>query len=335
MTDPNREMPKADEMELAYDRIQRLEWQFAPLVVLQAASDTGLLGLLAAEDTVTAAAAAEQLRLHPEVTVKVLRALAGMGILASAGDSFEMRAGYRPLFDPGSEVSHDAGLRHLFELSQRWAAELPEFLRSGEWTKSERTPEGTAAFVRSMRSLAYGITARLDAALDLSQARRLLDLGGGLGTYAIELCMRHPSLHGTVVDVEAVIEHTRAEIARHGLEDRLDALAGDYLDVELPGSMDVVLLANVLHQERPDAAAKLIARAAAALAPGGQLVVLDFTLEDNRREPLMGAIFAINMRLFGDTYSESDLRGWMERAGLSGVTRTDLSPNKFILVGRK
>ena len=67
--------PAADEMESAYDHIQELEWSFAQLPILHAAEETGLLGLLATEDQVTAADAAGALSLHPAVTVKVLRAL--------------------------------------------------------------------------------------------------------------------------------------------------------------------------------------------------------------------------------------------------------------------
>ena len=63
-------------------------------------------------------------------------------------------------------------------------------------------------------------------------------------------------------------------------------------------------------------AAEIIRRAAAALAPGGRVVVVDFAIDDAKQEHLLGALFAINMRSFGDTYSEPELRGWMEDAGL-------------------
>lgn len=324
-----------DEMEEAYDRIQELEWSFAQLPILHAAAETGLLGLLATEDEVTAAQATAHLDLHPVATVKVLRALAAMGILRGQEDSFEMRAGYRPLFDPGSVIHHANGQRHIFELSQMWARELPGFLKTGEWAKTPRDPESMARFVGSMRALSYGMTGRLDQALDLSHSRHLVDFGGGLGTYSIELCLRNPNLSATVIDVEAVAPLTAQEIERHGLSNRVSALAGDYYETPLPKDMDVALFANVLHQEQAEGVARLIERAAAALPEGGQLVVVDFTLEETRTEPRLGAFFAINMRLFGDTYTAGDFRDWMTAAGLKSVTRTDLGPNKLVIVGRK
>ena len=324
-----------DEMERAYDRIQELEWSFAQLPILHAAVETGLLGLLATEDEVTAEQASTELGLHPMAAVKTLRALAAMGILAGAEHTFSMNPGYRPLFDPGSAIHHANGQRHIFHLSRMWAQELPGWLKTGEWAKTPRDPDSMARFVESMRALSYGMTGRLNEALDLTKSRHLVDFGGGLGTYAIELCLRNPDLRATVIDQEVVAPLTTDEIARHDLSDRIQALAGDYYDAPLPPQMDVALFANVLHQEQAEGAARLIARAADGLAPGGQLVVVDFILEESRAEPTMGAYFAINMRLFGDTYTAGDFRDWMTAAGLTDVTRTDLGPNKFVIVARK
>ncbi len=312
-----------DEMETAYDHVQELEWSFAQLPILHAAAESGLLGLLATEEKVTAAQAAEQLDLHPVATVKVLRALAGMSVLRCLADTFEMRDGYRPLFDPGSVIHHANGQRHIFQLSQMWATELPGFLKTGAWAKTPRDPESMARFVGSMRALSYGMVGRLHQALDLSQSKHLVDFGGGLGTYAIELCLRTPTLHATVLDVEAVAPLAAQEIERHDLSDRIHAQAGDYYEADLPEDMDVALFANVLHQEQADGVARLIARAAEALQPGGQLVVVDFTLEETRTEPLLGALFAINMRLFGDTYTAGDFRDWATAAGLKDA---DIEP---------
>jgi SAM-dependent methyltransferase len=325
----------ADEMEAAYDKIQELEWSFAQLPILHAAAEKGLLGLLATEGEVTASQVSKQLDLHPVATVKVLRALVAMSILRGQEDTFEMRPGYRPLFDPGSVIHHANGQRHIFALSQMWARKLPGFLETGEWAKTPRDPESMARFAASMRALSYGITGRLDQALDLSQSRHLVDFGGGLGTYSIELCLRHPTLRATVIDVEAVAPLTAQEIDRHDLSHRVQASAGSYYEAPLPEDMDVALFANVLHQEQAEGAARLIARAAAGLRPGGQLVVVDFTLEESRAAPRLGAFFAINMRLFGDTYTAGDFRDWMTAAGLTDVTRTDLGPNKLVIVGRK
>jgi hypothetical protein len=41
------------------------------------------------------------------------------------------------------------------------------------------------------------------------------------------------------------------------------------------------------------------------------------------------------MRSFGDTHTEPTIRSWMEAAGLNAITRTDLDPDRWLIVGRK
>ena len=72
-----------------------------------------------------------------------------------------------------------------------------------------------------------------------------------------------------------------------------------------------------------------------AAVPGGRVVVVDFAIDDAKREHVLGSLFAINMRSFGDTYSEPELRGWMEDAGLIDVERIDLGPDRWIISGSK
>ena len=70
----------------------------------------------------------------------------------------------------------------------------------------------------------------------------------------------------------------------------------------------------------------LIRRATMALNPGGQIVVQDFIMDEDRTSPVFGALFSLNMLVAtesGDTYTESEVRSWMEEAGLSGIHRKE------------
>jgi hypothetical protein len=79
----------------------------------------------------------------------------------------------------------------------------------------------------------------------------------------------------------------------------------------------------------------MVRRAADALAPEGRVAVVDFVIDDAQREKLLGALFAINMRSFGDTHTEPSILCWMEDAGLEDVRRTDLDQDRWLIVGRK
>jgi len=138
-----------------------------------------------------------------------------------------------------------------------------------------------------------------------------------------------------VLDIPEVTELAAANLAGTELEDRIEFLSGDYLETNYGSNYDLVLFANVLHQETASRAADMVRRGTEALAPDGRVVVVDFAIDDAQCEHLLGTLFAVNMRSFGDTWPEPEICGWMSAAGLDEVQRTDLGPDRWIISGRK
>jgi hypothetical protein len=132
-----------------------------------------------------------------------------------------------------------------------------------------------------------------------------------------------------------VVERAGAELAGTEYENTIDFLPGDYIASDYGSDYDLVLFANVLHQETADRAQELVRRGSAALAPGGRVTVVDFAIDDERRGHVLGTLFAINMRSFGDTWNEPTIRGWMTAAGLDHIDRIDFGPDRWIISGRK
>ncbi len=100
--------------------------------------------------------------------------------------------------------------------------------------------------------------------------------------------------------------------------DDLQRLLWSYHTTEAGGGYDLVLLANILHQESVPHAAALVRRAADALNPDGLVAVVDFQIDAEQRQHPFGTLFAINMRSFGDTHTELT-----RRAGPSATPTTE------------
>jgi len=49
----------------------------------------------------------------------------------------------------------------------------------------------------------------------------------------------------------------------------------------------------------------------------------------------MGAMFAINMRSFGDTHTQPDIRSWMQMAAIDNIRCLDLPPAHWLILGTK
>ncbi len=317
---------------MTLDDLQRLLWEFARHRVVTVAARTGLLTRLAQRPAAPAEAARE-LGLDPLATAKVVRALAAMGIVTADGDRFRVVETLAPMFDGGAD-DLTAFVAHSHSMYEAWGENLEPWLRGEPWGTRDRDPEGVRAFGAAMRAIGSRIARRVADHLDVGGARRMLDLGGGLGQYSLALCGLHTGLRSTVLDIPPVVDLARLELVGSGLEDRIDFIGGDYHSTDVGGGYDLVLLANILHQEPAPQAAALVRRAADALAPGGRVAVVDFQIDDEQREHPFGTLFAINMRSFGDTHTEPSLRSWMEAAGLGEITRTDLDPDRWLIVGR-
>ncbi len=315
------------------DELQRMLWHFASHRVLTTASRAGIFARLAGTYA-TAEEVACDLHLEVGPCAKVLGALSALGVLEAKDGAFTVTPGLQAYFSPGDA---DLGpfIEHSHSMYENWGANLEGWLKSGEWRRGERSPEQTFAFARAMVAMGRQIAKRAEALLGLDQVERMLDVGGGHGHWAEVFCSKHEQLKATVFDIPANAESGRVNIASTAFADRIDFIGGDYLADDLEGPYDFVLLANILHQENEKNAPKLLEKCAASLVPGGRVAIVEFQIDEARNQHVFGTLFAINMRDFGDTWTESQLRSWMKKAGLGGVTRQDLGPERWIMIGEK
>ncbi len=104
-----------------------------------------------------------------------------------------------------------------------------------------------------MFNLAMGIAPRLALQFPLSGRKRLLDLGGGPGTYAIHFCIANPGLAAVILDRSTTEPVARETVARFGLTDRIAFFGGDFnVDPIAGGPYDVAWLSHVLHSNSPE-----------------------------------------------------------------------------------
>ncbi len=319
--------------DLDLDGFQRLLWGFAGHRIITVAGRTGILRLLA-EREVTPQEAADELGLDPLAAKKVIRALTALGIAEAEDGRYRAAAGLRDHFVPGDRDVVPF-LEHSHAMYEGWGKTLEPWLRGEPWPVKERTPEEIARFGAAMRAMGAQMARRVAAALDLDGVKKILDVGGGWGHFAQAMCRIKPDLQAVVLDQPNVVERAQTELTGNDLEDRIQFLPGDYLATGYGSGFDLVLFANVLHQETEDRASELVRRGANALTPTGRVVVVDFAIDDEQHEHLLGTLFAINMRSFGDTWPLPTIRGWMEAAGLANVERSDLGPDRWIITGRK
>jgi SAM-dependent methyltransferase len=260
----------------------------------------------------------------------LLDALAAMALLTKT------QAGYTNTPAAAEFLSKDSDryigymIMHHHHLADSWVRMDEAVTRGGPIRErsSFSSEEWREAFLMGMFNNAMALAPDVAKSVDLSGCTRLLDMGGGPGTYAIHFCKANPHLTAVVFDLSTTRPFAEKTIARFGLSDRIDFTAGDYTtgDIPLKQAFDAAWLSHVLPGAGPDKAAGIVAHAARTLVPGGQLLIHDFILHDTRDRPEFAALFSLNMLLgteSGQSYSESEIRKMMTDAGLTDIVRID------------
>jgi hypothetical protein len=167
----------------------------------------------------------------------------------------------------------------------------------------------------------------------------MLDLGGGAGTYSAAFLDARPHATATLVDFGDVLALARTHLAGFGA--RVHYRNGDASAVTAGTDHDVVLLSNLLHLHGPAHCARIVGAAArAAAAPDGMIVIKDLRVAEDRRGPLPGLLFALNMAIYtgeGDVYPVSQLRAWLSAAGFADLEEHTLAaaPDSVVIVGKR
>jgi ubiquinone/menaquinone biosynthesis C-methylase UbiE len=218
-------------------------------------------------------------------------------------------------------------IMHHHHLVESWSR-LDEAVISGKAVRNRITHEDEIrreSFLMGMFNLAMGMAPTLVPSLDLSGKTRLLDLGGGPGTYAIHFCMHNPDITATVFDLPTTRPFAEKTIEKFNLSGRIDFQEGNFLETEIKGQYDVVWISHILHGDSPEDCERILKKAARVLQPEGMMIIHDFILNREKDGPLFPALFSLNMLLGtqgGQAYSEDEIEGMMGLAGIKNIYRT-------------
>jgi predicted O-methyltransferase YrrM len=320
--------------------IMQLALAYRSSMLLFTATELGVFTRLAAGPKSAAeVAAAAGARLEPMQLL--LDGCVAAGLLVRDGSSYRNTAVADAFLVDGRPAYIGHGLEYARDLYQPWGR-LPELMRTNEPVMEPESllggdPEKTRAFVLAMHERARGIGAVLPHGVDLAGRRRLLDVGGGPGTYSIALVQKTPGLRSTVLDRPGVLRIAEEIIASNGCADRIETRAGDYLTDDFGHGYDVVLLSGMMHRERPDDCRLLLRKAHGALDTGGLVIVSDvFFDDDSHTTPPFAIQFALSMMLtapHGTTHAVTEMAAWMTEAGFQHVEIRKLPrPNPHSLV---
>lgn len=313
------------------DDLIRMSGSYWQVCALHAAVKLDLLTILD-ENEMTAVDVAQRIAGDQRGTAMLLDALCAMELLTKDREHYRISRFAHDYLSSHSTDYLGHILMHHHHLVESWSR-LDEAVLSGQPVRPRMNQDEAArreSFLMGMFNLAMRNAPRLVPRIDLKGRRRLLDLGGGPGTWAAHFCQHNPELTATVFDLPQSRPFAERTIERFDLADRIKFAAGDFHSDPLEGSYDVVWMSHILHGEGPEECATMVGKAARALESGGALLIHDFILDDQRDAPLFPALFSLNMLLgtpAGQAYSESEIIQMLQSAGLQDIHRVKGLPS--------
>lgn len=257
----------------------------------------------------------------------LLNALAALGLLVKDGHAYRNSSSAKQFLDQNSNEYIGHMIMHHHHLVEAWSR-MDEVVKRGrplpERTVEHGEEQRREAFLMGMYNIASQQAPHITAGIDLGHSGRLLDLGGGPGTYAISFCKANPNLEAVIYDLPTTKPFAEKTVARHGMSHRITFSEGNFVTDALGGPFDVVWLSHILHAEGPETCAKILAKAVGALDPGGMILIHDFYLNDTMDSPVFPALFALNMLQAteaGQSYSENQVRKMLIAAGVRDIQR--------------
>jgi predicted O-methyltransferase YrrM len=280
---------------------------------------------------------ASEIQADPRGTDRLLNALCALGFLRKEKGRFmNTELSLRYLVTNSEDYLSRIG--HSLNLYRSWGS-LTDAVKAGTTVlKREYDPVSLGHFIEAMHHRAKVTADRLVSFMDLSRVNRVLDVGGGSGVYSMALVRAKPGLRAVVFDLPKVTELARKYISEGGLSASISTKDGDYNRDDFGTGYDLVFMSAIVHINSYDENTALVERAFRSLDPGGVIVIQDHIMDDDRTAPARGALFALNMLVNtqrGDTYTESEMRQWLEKAGCVDIRRISTDMENDLMTGRK
>ncbi len=259
----------------------------------------------------------------------LLDAFSAMGLLIKTGNIYANTDFSAKFLVESSPAYLGYIILHHHHILDGWA-QLDQAVTTGK--KVERRGYGAEierqSFLMGMFNIASGLAPQLASNLNLEGRKKLLDLGGGPGTYAIHFCLENPELNAVIYDRPTTEPFARKTVESYKLSERIDFIGGDFNeDAILGGPYDVAWMSHILHSNSYEQCGVFIAKAAAALESGGLLIIHDFILNDNKDGPEFPALFALNMLVGTDngrSYSRKEIVVLLEKCNFQNIEHRKL-----------
>jgi SAM-dependent methyltransferase len=293
------------------------------------------------DDTLTGAEIARTMTVQPKRLLPILNVLVLIGLLRRQGDQFvnsEEAAYYlikgRPNYIGGNHELFADFYRAAFLTAQSIREDKP----AAKHDFRAMSDEELGAFFRGIHGFGIVQGRELSKQYDFHRFQSFADIGGGSGNFSIGACETCPGLRSTVVEIDRVVPIAQKFIAEARLGDRITTAQCDVTQEVPRGPFDAAVLRNLIQVLSPKQAAETIRNVGTSLRKGGEIFIIGYVLDDERRLPWEAAAYDvvfINIYDAGQSYTDGEYREWLQTGGFGKIDRCLLRNNMSLITAQK
>ncbi len=314
--------------------IQKID-QLEEANILLAALELKIFSILD-KKLLSAKAIAKKAGSHPHETEMLLNALVAMGALSKKNRLFKNTTETYKHLCATSPHFKKGFIRLRQENRDEWAG-LLETLKNGRdpsQHEGEDDPEFRWFFTHAMHERSELYSGKVADIVARKPVGRLIDLGGGPGSYSAAILRKDKKATATLFDRKVTLEVAREILAPSKVISRFDFLEGDLFETDYGKNFDTIFFSNILHIYNLKENKFLFKKIHRALVKGGRFILLDLFLRENMTEPYDAALFSLTMLMFtatGKTYTFKETEALLKSTGFSSFKRFPLTEGSSMI----
>ena len=286
----------------------------------------------------TSADVSKKIEADERATDRLMNALVALGFLRKVHGKFYNSESASQFLVKGKQ-EFMGNLFHTNELWKRWST-LTQAIKKGKsvYDGKDAAGDATESFIAAMHYRAVKEAKIISLMLDLNNVNKMLDIGGGSGAFSMQFIEKNQNIEAVVFDLPFVIPLTKKYVESFPLKERISYITGDYLEDDFGNGYDLILLSAIVHINSFDENRQLINKCYNTLNSGGQIVIKDWVMNEDRTSPASGAYFALNMLVGthnGDTYTENEMKDWLLNAGVTKIEKKETGFASSLIIGWK
>lgn len=302
------------------DAIFKVAYGFTAAKTLLACNELGMFEALA-ESTLSSDELAARMNVPERSATLLANAMVALGFVELVDGGYRNSEVAEKFLSGATEADLRPMLRFMNQITYPQWAQLEDAARTGERSTVDFPYE---VYRSGMEAITAGTATVLSMAYDFTQHQRVLDIGGGTGSFLTTILERHPHLTGTLFKRTA---------ARPGVS----VVPGDYRVDELPTGHDAVVVENVAHDLAAEAFRLLLERIHEVSKPGTALLLVDYWTDATHTQPVFAALNGAQLLLSseaGRVHSADEVRTWLTETGWTFTNQVPLNGPTSLIVAK-